>query len=360
MSMQYAKAAWNAEVAGGRKIVLLALADLTRDDDNGLSWPSVATLTKLCGASERTVQAHLTWLEEAGFVTRVFRQGSRTRYQLTDPVCWPQIAWNPADATSADFAPPQELPPADLDSDPRKSCAEPPQILQETPADFAPIKAAFKSNPKSNLENKPTRAALAMASGDVPESTKPTKAKKPTKRTDDSDEAAAAGWQEFWSAYPRADGKKAARKAWNRIAPDDPLQARMLAAIAVQRRSDAWRKEGGNYIPHAATWLNGERWTDSEPKPGAIGAQPMTERERLQQQLVNATSANDRMAINCQLAMLKGDGGAAIEGDFLEVPTLPGYVPRDRRSDDELLADMLRSQLPPPASKALALQEDDA
>lgn len=338
MSMAYCKAAWNAAVPGARKIVLLALADVARDDDDGLCWPSVATLTKLCGTSERSIQAHLNWLEAGGFVTRVFRQGSRTRYQLTDPSKWPQVAWSATDSTSADLAPRQELPPAECAEDPRKSCAEPPQILHSPPADLAPIKATLTSSLKSNQENKPI--PLAPSPPEDASESKSAKPKKPPRRNDRSDDAAAAGWAEFWSAYPRSDGKKAALKAWTKIGPDAELQARILAAIALLRDSEGWRKDGGRFIPHATTWLNGERWTDVDHKPGSIATVPRNRREQLRQALANAKTAAERIEIYGQLHALSDEDGDAIEGTFRPVPVGPGYLPRDPRSDEEVLAEM--------------------
>lgn len=76
----------------------------------------------------------------------------------------------------------------------------------------------------------------------------------------------AAAFDRFWEAYPRRQGKEAARKAWAKIRPDDALLAEMLAALERQRASDQWRKDGGQFIPLPATWLNGRRWED-EPTP---------------------------------------------------------------------------------------------
>ena len=70
----------------------------------------------------------------------------------------------------------------------------------------------------------------------------------------------------FWVAYPRHQGKETARKAWAKIRPDDALLAEMLAALERQRASDQWRRDGGQFIPYPATWLNGRRWED-EPTP---------------------------------------------------------------------------------------------
>jgi len=81
--------------------------------------------------------------------------------------------------------------------------------------------------------------------------------------------AADLRFQRFWSAYPSKVGKGAARKAWDKLKPDDALTDRMLAAIATQQLSDQWTRDGGRYIPHPATWLNQERWED-EIKPTAI------------------------------------------------------------------------------------------
>ena len=74
------------------------------------------------------------------------------------------------------------------------------------------------------------------------------------------------GFAEFWAAYPAKVGKGAAEKAWRKERPD--LDA-VLSAIKVQSASDKWRKDGGQYIPNPATWLNQRRWEDGDPSPTA-------------------------------------------------------------------------------------------
>jgi hypothetical protein len=71
-----------------------------------------------------------------------------------------------------------------------------------------------------------------------------------------------ASFSRFWEAYPKKVGKKPARAAWLRIAPDDALLASMLAALDRHRRSRDWTKDEGAFIPHPATWLNASRWED--------------------------------------------------------------------------------------------------
>ena len=74
-----------------------------------------------------------------------------------------------------------------------------------------------------------------------------------------------------WAVYPRKVGKGAARRIFARIKPDSGLLAKMRDAIEIQRESVQWQKDGGQFIPHPATWLNQERWDDEvkiiiEPK----------------------------------------------------------------------------------------------
>lgn len=68
----------------------------------------------------------------------------------------------------------------------------------------------------------------------------------------------------FWKAYPKKTAKDDARKAFAKRKPDAAMLENMLAALEVQSRSPAWTKEGGQFIPNPATWLNGGRWQDGE------------------------------------------------------------------------------------------------
>ncbi len=78
-------------------------------------------------------------------------------------------------------------------------------------------------------------------------------------------EGACAGdvlFDRFWASYPRKVAKDAARNAFAKRKPSEALLAKMLAAIEAQTRTTAWKREGGRYIPHPATWLNQGRWED--------------------------------------------------------------------------------------------------
>jgi hypothetical protein len=70
------------------------------------------------------------------------------------------------------------------------------------------------------------------------------------------------GFQAFWSAYPRKAAKANALKAFEKLNPDGDLMKMMLGALSRWSKSEQWIKDGGQFIPHAATWLNGRRWED--------------------------------------------------------------------------------------------------
>ena len=92
------------------------------------------------------------------------------------------------------------------------------------------------------------------------------------------------GFELFWSDYPRKEGKKAARKAWDKIKPGQDQLGQILNALRIQKKSDQWTRDGGQYIPHPATWLNGERWKDetvvpARASPPAVIAQRYMQRD---------------------------------------------------------------------------------
>lgn len=69
-------------------------------------------------------------------------------------------------------------------------------------------------------------------------------------------------FSDFWQAYPKKVGKDAALKQFENRKVDDELLAQMLAALAIQKPSPGWQKDGGQFIPNPATWLSQGRWQD--------------------------------------------------------------------------------------------------
>lgn len=76
------------------------------------------------------------------------------------------------------------------------------------------------------------------------------------------------GFVDFWAAYPRKQAKMDAIKAWKKLAPSPDLVARIVASVQRSCDSPDWRKDGGQYIPYPATYLNGRRWEDEQSTGG--------------------------------------------------------------------------------------------
>lgn len=76
-------------------------------------------------------------------------------------------------------------------------------------------------------------------------------------------------FERFWRAYPacRHVHKDRAARAWRKLNPDLETCRRMSDALETQKRSAQWTKDGGEYIPHPATWLNGRYWEAEIPAP---------------------------------------------------------------------------------------------
>ena len=75
------------------------------------------------------------------------------------------------------------------------------------------------------------------------------------------------GFDQFWSAYPKKKAKADAERAFTKINPNEHLLGEILAAVQRATTSEDWRKSGGQFIPHPATWLNDQRWLDEADTP---------------------------------------------------------------------------------------------
>lgn len=94
-----------------------------------------------------------------------------------------------------------------------------------------------------------------------------------------ANESANGAFALFWNDYPNKKNKKKAQAAWLKLTPADQHAAH--AALPRLTRSHDWTKDGGRYVPHPTTYLNGARWED-EVTPGDTHAKPLTRRERVE------------------------------------------------------------------------------
>ena len=70
------------------------------------------------------------------------------------------------------------------------------------------------------------------------------------------------GFGVFWNSYPKKVGKPAALKAFKAAKLNGNMQL-VLHDIAEKAKSESWMKQGGQFIPNPATYLNQRRWEDS-------------------------------------------------------------------------------------------------
>ena len=101
--------------------------------------------------------------------------------------------------------------------------------------------------------------------------------------------AAPLPFENFWRLYPRKVAKASALKAFGRLTKQEQVYA--LDALPKHQSQVDWQKEGGKFIPHAATWLNAKRWEDelevdesTKPTPEQI-----KEKEERNQKLFSQT-----------------------------------------------------------------------
>lgn len=85
----------------------------------------------------------------------------------------------------------------------------------------------------------------------------------------ESEKEIQADFESFWAIYPRKVAKKAARTAWDRIGPS--LYPKIIEAAVSWAK--VWKDKEQQFIPHAATWLHGERFEDELPREYKATAQ---------------------------------------------------------------------------------------
>lgn len=81
-------------------------------------------------------------------------------------------------------------------------------------------------------------------------------------------------FERFWKVYPRKEGKGKAEESFGKYQPDDALTDTMIQAVQAYKKTEQWKRDGGQFIPHPSTWLNQRRWEDS-PKTGDPEPDPL-------------------------------------------------------------------------------------
>ena len=131
------------------------------------------------------------------------------------------------------------------------------------PESFTPIFAEASRKALANLRPLETTPETTLEKEREQES-KPRS--KPSEETSES-------FLKFWESYPhsRRTGKPQCRKIWKVKNLDVQIET-ILSALENHKTSNDWQKEGGQYIPGSAVWLNQERW---EQKMDVVTPQPI-------------------------------------------------------------------------------------
>lgn len=64
----------------------------------------------------------------------------------------------------------------------------------------------------------------------------------------------------FWAAYPNRKNKQTAVKTWNKLKITPEKYRAIMDGLERAKASVEWAKNGGDFIPHPATWLNAGGW----------------------------------------------------------------------------------------------------
>ncbi len=65
---------------------------------------------------------------------------------------------------------------------------------------------------------------------------------------------------EFWEVYPKKVDKKGSFRAFKNISKLKETFPAIMSALEIQKKSQQWTKDNGQYIPNPTTYIHQERW----------------------------------------------------------------------------------------------------
>jgi hypothetical protein len=215
MSIRVMTWAFDQQIPGNLKIVLLALAD--NANDGGYCWPSQEVIAHKASVSVRNLRRLLNELEDRGLI-RIDARRRQDGYKAANGY---------------------QLSPDNLSGKP-----SPANISPDT---TEPSHRPTVSDQEPSVE--PPKSVNARASE-----------LRKIQRQQEADD-----WDEFWEKYPRKVGKDAAARAW---ASAIKRENSRLIVDGLDRLLPSLKARDPQYVPHPATWLNAGSWDDeADPAP---------------------------------------------------------------------------------------------
>lgn len=221
------------------RLVLVALAD-RYNDDTGVCWPSIKTISEEIGVSVPTVHKAIRSLEGAGLIARGNPHWVSHLRPDRRPTVW---------TLNLDMVKPEECG--------RETDNGVAEVLDRGEGVFTPHDERGKdvlTQRGKGVLNDEVKTCLH----------KPKENSNPEPK--DLDHPADDRFDEFWGTVPRKVGKGAARKAWAKaVKKADP----QVIIEGMRRYRDDPNRED-EFTAHPSTWLNAERW-DDDPLPARGG-----------------------------------------------------------------------------------------
>lgn len=210
-----------------QKLVLLILADAANAD--GVCWNAAPSIAEETGLSDRAVRTALHDLIEAGAIAGTMRSGVRPLWTLA---------------------------------------------VSESGTTFHlkrnGVPVLKRNHVPSNRKHVPSKPETQSAKPE-PGSAEPSRTQIEPSRTqiiERGETLSADGFEDWWEAYPRKQGKDEARRCYAKAVKRGVSEA--VLALGLQRQR--WPRDR-KFIPLPATWLNQGRWQDDplaavpEPAP---------------------------------------------------------------------------------------------
>ena len=88
----------------------------------------------------------------------------------------------------------------------------------------------------------------------------------------------------------------------------------MIDAVEKQKKTDQWTRDGGQYIPHPATWLNQRRWEDEIPvnAPVQQRQQRVLPAQNFQQRDYTEVDDELKAILSAEMAEFKATGNVSM------------------------------------------------